>query len=189
MKKILLILILFVGIIVDAQEPYKVYVELVGIQKGLFSEKVTITVDFGQEVSFWKRGRDNKIVDENGKDIVFNTMVDAMNFMGKRGWQFVQAYVVTEGNSNVYHWLLSKVVTSDDQIKDGFNVRADISVNNDPKYIITYYRKSKKAKLWEEVKTEKIPDLGEEQIAETMNEWRNQESNMYDYDCKLSKIK
>ncbi len=35
-------------------------------------------------------------------------MVDAMNYMGKRGWEFEQAYVVTIGNQNVYHWLLSK---------------------------------------------------------------------------------
>jgi len=33
-------------------------------------------------------------------------MVDAMNFMGTLGWEFVQAYVVTESNQNVYHWLL-----------------------------------------------------------------------------------
>jgi len=30
--------------------------------------------------------------------------------MGKKGWNFEQAYVVTIGNQNVYHWLMSKQV-------------------------------------------------------------------------------
>lgn len=46
--------------------------------------------------------------DENGKNIEFNSMVDAMNYFGKQGWEFVQAYAVTMGNQNVYHWLLKK---------------------------------------------------------------------------------
>ena len=44
-------------------------------------------------------------------------MVDAMNYMGKLGWEFEQAYVVTLGSgasgSNVYHWLLSKYIGED----------------------------------------------------------------------------
>jgi hypothetical protein len=35
-------------------------------------------------------------------------MVDALNYMGEKGWEFVQAYVVTISNQNVYHWLLKK---------------------------------------------------------------------------------
>lgn len=103
----------------------KAYAELLGQQKGLFSNKVKVSIDFGQNVSFWKSGSDNKLVDENGKDIVFNSMVDAMNFMGERGWEFVQAYVVTEGNQNVYHWLMTKEINSEEDIKAGFNVKAD----------------------------------------------------------------
>ena len=50
-------------------------------------------------------------------------MVDAMNYMGKRGWKFEQAYVVTTSNQNVYHWLLSKEVTQDEMINDGFDTK------------------------------------------------------------------
>ncbi len=105
------------------------YAELLGYQKGIFSKKVTVSIDFGQKVSFWKQGSDDKIVDENGKDVVFNSMVDAMNFMGKRGWKFVQAYVVTEGNQNVYHWLLSKEIVEESEILDGFQTKAQIKGN------------------------------------------------------------
>lgn len=82
-----------------------VYCELLGTQKFL-STKVTITVDFGEEKNVWK---DNRLKDEvTGKVQVFNSMVDALNYMGDDGWEFVQAYVVTIGQQNVYHWLLKK---------------------------------------------------------------------------------
>ena len=91
----------------------KVYCELLGTPK-FMSTKVTISVDFGQERKFFG---DNRMVDENGNVQVFNSMVDAMNYMGSLGWEFEQAYVVTVGGgagaSNVYHWLLSKYVGED----------------------------------------------------------------------------
>lgn len=80
-----------------------IYCELLGRGK-LLSSKVTVDIDFGQPVSFW--APDRRYKDENGKAVSFNSMVDAMNFMGTLGWEFVQAYVVTESNQNVYHWLL-----------------------------------------------------------------------------------
>jgi len=55
------------------------------------------------------------IVDENGKPITFNSMVDAMNYMGKLDWEFVQAYIVTEGNQNIYHWLMKRAVKLDEK--------------------------------------------------------------------------
>jgi hypothetical protein len=36
-------------------------------------------------------------------------MIDALNYMGKDGREFVQAYVVSEPNSStVYHYILKK---------------------------------------------------------------------------------
>lgn len=129
MKRLFFSIISFVSVVLafaQSNNTKSVYAELLGFEKGLFSNKVTVTVDFGQDVSFWKQGRDNKIVDENGKDIVFNSMVDAMNFMGEKGWSFVQAYVVTHGNQNVYHWLLTKKITEDEEIMEGFKVKSQI---------------------------------------------------------------
>lgn len=42
------------------------------------------------------------------KKKVFNSMVEGMNYMGKQGWEFVQAYVVTSEYQNVYRWVLKK---------------------------------------------------------------------------------
>ena len=90
----------------------KIYCELVGTQR-LLSTKVTVEVevDFGQQSKFININ-DNRLVDEKGQVIIFNSMIDALNYMGALGWEFEQAYVVTIGSgassSNVYHWLLSK---------------------------------------------------------------------------------
>lgn len=85
--------------------PKFVYCELVGSQK-LLSTKVNVSVDYGQERSFFQ---DMRMKDEEtGKAQSFNSMVDALNYMGNFGWEFVQAYIVTTGQINVYHWLLKK---------------------------------------------------------------------------------
>lgn len=106
MKKILIsICAILVGLVCYGQE--KVYCEIVGTMK-ILSGKVSVSVDFGQQSYY----RDNRLVDENGDVMTFNSMVDAMNYMSTLGWEFEQAYVVTMGAgntaSNVYHWLLSK---------------------------------------------------------------------------------
>lgn len=89
--------------------------EIVGTGK-ILSSKLTVTIDYGQN-SKW--GQDNRIVGENGKAISFNSMVDAMNYMANDGWEFCQAYVVSEpgglgGVQNVYRWLM-KIKASPDQ--------------------------------------------------------------------------
>jgi hypothetical protein len=81
-----------------------IYCELVGTQ--LFG-KVTVVVDMGQKTGFLRMNV-SYIVDENGKQKRFNSMVDAMNFMGDIGWDFAQAYVVSDGSTHVYHWLLTQ---------------------------------------------------------------------------------
>lgn len=110
MKRILIIVSSLFLSALYASAQSKVYCELLGTQKFL-STKVTVSVDFGQERKFFG---DNRMVDANGKVQEFNSMVDAMNYMGTLGWEFEQAYVVTVGSgagaSNVYHWLLSKYV-------------------------------------------------------------------------------
>ena len=112
MRKALLFLAIVVcGTAFARQAQSKVYCEIIGTSK-MFSKKLTIEVDFGQESTLFSR---ETLVYENGKPIVFNSMVDAMNYMGTLGWEFEQAYVVTveSGSSatNVYHWLLSRYVS------------------------------------------------------------------------------
>ena len=114
MKRILVFIpLLFLAIYCNSQTAGSndsstwIYAELVGTQK-MLSNKVSVEIDFGQETSYWLPA-DDKIIDPaTGKPKLFNSMVDAMNFMGESGWEFVQAYVVTVGNQSVYRWLLKR---------------------------------------------------------------------------------
>ena len=178
--------IIAIAAMAQSNEPYMAFVELKGYQKGLFSTKVTVTVDFGQEVSFLKQSKDTKLVDEQGNDIVFNSMVDAMNFMSKRGWDFAQAYVVTDGGQNVYHWLLKKEVTDDSQITTGLNLKADFS-KSQSKYTITYMKRPANRPEWDIVKVEKKDALSEEDITTIISEWKSQSNERYIYECKIKK--
>jgi hypothetical protein len=82
-----------------------IYCELIGVSK-MLSSKIIVTIDFGQYDKFFV---DKRLKDETGKPIEFNSMIDAMNFMGDDGWEFVQAFVVSSGQSSyVYHWILKK---------------------------------------------------------------------------------
>jgi hypothetical protein len=132
MKKAIFLLIMSLSVFVSfAQDnqPQRVYCELLG-SSGMFSSKCKVTIDFGQNTSFWKGTKDQQLVDEHGKDIKFNSMVDAMNFMGKLGWKFVQAYAVTIGNNNVYHWLLYKDINNENEMFEGFKTKEQFNSNN-----------------------------------------------------------
>ena len=34
--------------------------------------------------------------------------MDGLNYMGDRGWEFIQAYAITYNNQNVYHYILKR---------------------------------------------------------------------------------
>ncbi len=71
----------------------------------LFSNRVTIDVDFGEEKSIW---RDNRLKTYDGRLKKFNTVIDALNYMGKDGWIFINAYPVSIGASVIYHFAFKK---------------------------------------------------------------------------------
>lgn len=106
---------------VTVQKPYKVYCEIRGTRL-LFSEKMNVDFDFGQFSSWWSVNR--RLADEDGKAINFNSMLDAANYMARRGWELEEAFVdprVSNGSStdSYYHWIMSKMVTCDEEITEG----------------------------------------------------------------------
>ena len=38
----------------------------------------------------------------------FNTIIDALNFMGKQGWIFINTYPVESGGMVIYHYAFKK---------------------------------------------------------------------------------
>ncbi len=112
MKNIIIIaVILFTSLTSFSQsETDKVeqYAEVVATPR-LLSSKVTIDIDYGEERSIWK---DNRLKNEEGKLKKFNTVIDALNYMGKEGWKLVNAFPITVGtNSQVYHYVFKKSFT------------------------------------------------------------------------------
>ncbi len=90
------------------------YCELVA-QYRLLSRKVNIDVDYGDERKFFK---DYRLKDETGKLKKFNSVVDALNYMGQQGWKLVNAFLVSEGSgttiNNVYHYVFKKEFLKED---------------------------------------------------------------------------
>jgi len=116
MKKVLLLAVMAVFYLssfsqesTDSIKVKFMYCEIVGTGS-LFSTKVKIEIDYGQEVSFWNQANGRTLKDDSGNAIKFNSMVDALNYMGTKGWEFVQAYNVLKSNQDVYHWLLKREI-------------------------------------------------------------------------------
>jgi len=87
-------------------ETKTIYAELVGMSTLL--GKVVVEIDMGEAKGVLGLNSSYIIDETTGKSKKFNSMVDAMNYMGENGWTFEQAYVVSLSTSNVYHWLLSQ---------------------------------------------------------------------------------
>ncbi len=83
------------------------FVQIVGTSK-LLSTQLTIQIDFGQRTKLFTSYKETVIRDEQGKPLVLNSMVDALNFMSQNGYDFLDAYALTISSSNVYHFLLQK---------------------------------------------------------------------------------
>ena len=79
--------------------------ELLATQKFL-SRKVVITINYGQNIVWGAEG--SRVLGEDGKMRTFNSVMHAINFMEKNGWEFINAFVVTVADQNVYHYYFRK---------------------------------------------------------------------------------
>lgn len=84
------------------------YIELVGRSKLFKPFQVNIHVDYGQ-ISKAKEMKKGLVLGKDGKQVIFNGMIGALNLFYKKGWEFRTNYVITMGGDNVYHFLLEKV--------------------------------------------------------------------------------
>jgi hypothetical protein len=84
------------------------YVQLLGIDMGIFKKKLTVIVDYGQKIKAFDT--DTRVQDEKGEPIIFNSMVDALNHFNGQGWEFVTAYAISNPGTNgsTYHYLMRR---------------------------------------------------------------------------------
>ena len=126
MKKIIILFVLFgFGTLLYAQNS-KYYCEIKGIEKEL-SLGLKIVFDFGSNPTYSLTGLRGKqqIVDEKGKEIPFNSMVDAGNYLAQKGWIFLQAYSSFYGRNSVIHWIFYKEATSPEKAHEGIITKED----------------------------------------------------------------
>lgn len=108
MKTLLIIsLAFFASIASNAQTDtsrVEQYCEVIATPR-LLSNRVTIEINYGEEQPYW---RDNRFTIE-GRLKKFNSVIDALNYMGREGWLFVNAFPVTSGTSQIYHYGFKKL--------------------------------------------------------------------------------
>lgn len=81
---------------------------LIAVTPILLSPKVTIDIDFGQQDKAMVI-KDTEVRDENDRPVEFNSAVDALNFMSTLGYEFVQAYTMTNSsNQSTVYYLLNQ---------------------------------------------------------------------------------
>jgi hypothetical protein len=114
MKYLLLVGLIFLGFVSNAQtEKVEQYCEVVGMARP-FSTKVNIVIDYGEAKSVWK---DNRVKNEDGSVKKFNSMIDALNFLGTDGWKLVNAFLISTGGQDVYHYVFKKEFEKKDTVQ------------------------------------------------------------------------
>lgn len=110
----------------EQPEKVKVYCEVMCVQYNLFKQDVNALVDFGladkaKNANGWIYNS------ENNKKYSFASPMSVFAYMAKRGWEYKDAIIVTEGaglsgKQNVWHFILTKEFpanyTPDDVIGD-----------------------------------------------------------------------
>jgi hypothetical protein len=91
------------------------YCEVVATSR-MMSNKVTIDINYCEQRSIW---RDHRVKDDEGKLVKFNSVVDALNYLGKEGWKMVNAFPIQVGSGPaVYHYVFKKVFPKSDTAAD-----------------------------------------------------------------------
>ncbi len=121
MKKILLLIVSVMLAIGSFAQKQRYYCEIKGIEKEL-SGGLKIVFDFGNNPVYSAWGglkNKQKLVDEKGNEIPFNSMVDAGNYMSGKGWTFVHAYTSVYSGQSITHWIFCKEADNPEEAVKG----------------------------------------------------------------------
>ena len=131
MKKILYIIVIFLtaigakaqSVVPTEDGKYPTYCDLKAYNFW-GAGKVKVILDMGEVAN--GKGAFESLYDADGKQIKFNTVMAAVNYMAKRGWKLDKTYYVTEGaGKNVLHYVLVKNVKSDNEIREGITTKPE----------------------------------------------------------------
>lgn len=117
-----------------AHARHKYYCEVIGKEKEL-GTGLKIVVDFGKDPTYNIWGglkNDQKLVDEQGKEIKFKSMVDAANFMEGKGWTFLQAYGSVYEGAFISHWIFRKEAATPEEARQGLRTKGEVKKQANP---------------------------------------------------------
>lgn len=97
------------GVSVEKSEKYKVYCEI----SYMPYQRIAI-VNIGSTI--------DAIRDKDGKPKEFISILDAINYMAKFGWEIAEIYGVPKGNDKTTYYFLCKEVSNEDEITKGLNL-------------------------------------------------------------------
>ena len=84
----------------------------------VFSTKYVVTLDFGEVAS--KR----KQIYEDGKKKQFNSNGESLNYMGRRGWEVINAYTDRDFKQQlIIYFVLKKKINSEDEVFQGLDLK------------------------------------------------------------------
>ena len=125
MKKISLVLLFTIVAMISMAQKQMYYCEIKGHEKDL-SAGLKIVFDLGINPVYgsWNSlNSKQKLVDENGEEINFNSMVNAGNYLSSKGWKFVQAYSSVYGGNCILHWIFFKEANSPEEAMQGIETK------------------------------------------------------------------
>ena len=125
MKKLLTIGIISLLALSSFAQSKRYYCEIKGVEKD-FTSGLKIVFDFGNNPIYSAWGglkSKQKLVDENGNEIPFNSMVDAGNYMSDKGWNFLQVYTSVYGSQAIVHWIFFKDAESPEEAIEGIETK------------------------------------------------------------------
>ncbi len=117
-KALLLVFFLLIGVSVQAQvfvngvninDEDITYCQLIGMNRsGLMGTRIWI--DFGQPKFTASYYNQQQISGQDRRKINFNTVIDALNFVTRNGWELVSSHVASDkdGDANTFVYLLRK---------------------------------------------------------------------------------
>lgn len=125
---LLLLPLLFVLCFVRAQQSqshYYAYCEVTVGSSGMM-DYINISFDFG-----YTRYPNALLYDDKGQPVKFRSPMDAVNYLGERGWHLVTSYYSNDTKGQVRHYILEKKVSNRQQMEQG--LRLNPNTKNKPK--------------------------------------------------------
>lgn len=186
MKKIISIFFL---IVVTAVLPCfavnRTYLELRGEKRGPRNSKLKISIDFGRNGWLFMENKDEFIIKETGALTIFNSLLDAANYLGRNGWILNDIYVDNNLNNEVYHWIFYKDIESDNDIKAGF-IGTGVLKSSCPKsYLLIFNKRTINSSTWDTIKEEIRENITEDELDKIIDDWEKQSSEYYIFEVEI----